>query len=274
VRVTGRREFLERAALAAAGLVAPGTAAARGGVDVERITLALPSLHPAHDGIRVAQLSDIHVGARTAPSTIRAAIEAVQRFAPDLVALTGDYVSRHRSEVGGVAELLGGLPGPVLAVLGNHDHLVDARGTAAALRAHGYELIDNAWTTLRVRGEPLVVVGVGDLITGHADVERAFRGAPGQTPLVLAHGPRTADDLRRRGRPLACLSGHTHGGQVSLPIFTALAFRGFMNEPYLRGLFRLGQVRLYVNRGIGTHGAFRFGSSPEVTLVTLRSAPA
>jgi predicted MPP superfamily phosphohydrolase len=244
---------------------------ARGGVDVERVTLKVPSLHPAHDGLRVAQLSDIHVGPRTRPGTIRAAIEAVRRLEPDLVALTGDYVSRRKSEVGGVIDQLGGLPGPVLAVLGNHDHLVDANGTAAALRVHGYELIDNAWTTVRVRGEPLAVVGIGDLLTGNADVERAFRGAPEATPLVLAHGPRTADLLKRLDRPLACLSGHTHGGQVCLPFFTALAFGGFMNEPYLRGKFRVGKVSLYVNRGIGTHGGIRLGASPEVTLFELKA---
>jgi predicted MPP superfamily phosphohydrolase len=269
-----RRQFLKEAGLAAAALSLPALATAAADAPVaERVELTVPGLRPAHDGLRIAQLSDLHVGPRTPDALIRAALEAAARFQPDLVFLTGDFVSRRRSEVGRAREILGGLAGPTFAVLGNHDHWVDAGGTAAALRAQGYEVLQNAWTRIAVRGEPLAVVGVDDLLTRHADVGRAFRGVDDPAPLVLAHGPKTADQLRHLGRPLVCFSGHTHGGQIALPIFTTLAFR-LKDEPYLRGLYRVGDVQLYVNRGIGKTSSFRLDAAPEVTLATLRAAPA
>jgi predicted MPP superfamily phosphohydrolase len=220
----------------------------------------------------VVQLSDLHVGPRTPLSLIRAAIEEANRFEPDLVVLTGDFVSRRREEVQGVRDHLGGLGAPTLAVLGNHDVRVDPRGAAAALRSHGYEVLENAWTTLRLRGAPLTVVGVGDHLTRRDDVPAAVRGLPpgGPAPLVLAHGPRTAEKLAAVGRPALCLSGHTHGGQVNLPILTPLLLAS-IREPYARGLYQLGPVQLYVNRGVGMSGLpFRLNSPPEVTLATLR----
>jgi predicted MPP superfamily phosphohydrolase len=188
--------------------------------------------------------------------------------------LTGDYVCNDRREVGLVRELMGGLRSPTLAVLGNHDVLTDHRGTAAALRSLGYEVLENAWTRIRLRGAPLTVVGVGDGMTGEEDVDRAVDGLPRDAPpLVLAHGPRTADRLRRLGRPLVCLSGHTHGGQISLPLLTPMVFARVAGEPYVRGRYRLDGVQLYVNRGIGNSGVrVRINSPPEVTLVTLRAA--
>lgn len=274
----GRRGFLRGAAvLGAAGATGtlPALAAAGGETPTpEPVTFHVPGLDPAHEGLRVAQLSDIHVGPRTPTALIRAAIEEANRFRPDLVVLTGDYLSRSRAEVAGMREHLGGLRGPVVAVLGNHDVWVDPAGAAAALRGHGYEVLENAWTALRLRGVPLPVVGVGDHLTRRDDVLAATRGLPARGPaLVLAHGPRTADKLAALGRPALCLSGHTHGGQVNLPILTPLLLAS-IREPYARGLFRLGAVQLYVNRGVGMSGIpLRVNAPAEVTLATLRRAP-
>jgi predicted MPP superfamily phosphohydrolase len=276
--IFGRRRFLGGAvALGAAGAVGalPALAAEPGGAPVaESVTFDVPGLDPAHDGLRVAQLSDLHVGPRTSPATIRAAIAAANAFEPDLVVLTGDYVSRSRAEIEGMRVQLGGLRAPTVAVLGNHDVWVDPRGAAAALRGHGYEVLENRWTTLRLRGAPLAVVGVGDRMTRRDDVAAATRGLPprGSTPLVLAHGPRTADQLRALGRPALCLSGHTHGGQINLPLLTPLFFAS-IQEPYVRGHYRLGDVQLYVNRGVGMSGIrVRVNAPAEVTLATLRRA--
>ena len=135
-------------------------------------------------------------------------------------------------------------------------------------------MLENHWTEVRLRGAPLALVGVGDHMTGREDVARATAGLPaGRTPLVLAHGPRTADPLRGQGRPLVCLSGHTHGGQINVPILTSLFLAGVAGEPYLRGRYRLGKVQLYVNRGVGMSGVrMRINAPPEVTLATLRAA--
>jgi len=273
----GRRTFLRGTLAAGAAATFPAAAAAETPEPrAEAQEFLVPGLDPAHDGLRVAQLSDLHVGPRTPRETVQAAIAQANGFRPDLVVLTGDFLSSRRSELDAMREQLGGLAAPAVAVLGNHDHWVDARGAAEALRGHGYEVLENAWTTLRLRGAPLTLVGVGDHLTHHEDVEASFRGLPpGVAPLVLAHGPRTADTLRALGRPLLCLSGHTHGGQVNLPILTRLLVGGVAREPYLRGRFRLGAVQLYVNRGVGNSGIrVRVNCPPEVTLATLRAAPA
>ncbi|HSN92871.1 MAG TPA: metallophosphoesterase [Anaeromyxobacteraceae bacterium] len=273
----GRREFLAGTIAAGAAAAIPARASAARQVApavTETPTFLVPGLDPAHEGLKVAQLSDLHVGPKTPPGLVRAAIEEVNRFEPDLVALTGDFLSFRRSEVDTMRQLLGGLAAPTFAVLGNHDHWVDPRGAREALLGLGYEVIDNAWTTIRLRGAPLAVVGVGDLSTGNADVPLATRGLPPQgTPLVLAHGPSTADPLAALGRAALCLSGHTHGGQIAIPILTPLFVRAVLRERYVRGPYRVGPVSLYVNRGIGMSGLRTRVSCPaEVTLATLRAA--
>lgn len=271
-----RRGFLKgAAALGAVGATGglPAAALAREGAPrTERVEFGIPGLDPAHDGLRVAQLSDLHFGHKTPLALIRAALEVANRFQPDLVVLTGDFLTRRRDEVRALRENIGGLAAPTVAVLGNHDVWVDPAGAAAALRRHGYEVLENAWTTVRLRGAPLRLVGVGDHLTRREDVLASLRGLPerGSTPLVLAHGPRTADKLSALGRACLCLSGHTHGGQVNLPVVTRLLLAS-MREPYARGLYRLGPVQLYVNRGVGNSGiSVRVNSPPEVTLATLR----
>jgi predicted MPP superfamily phosphohydrolase len=273
----GRRRFLRSAALAgAAGAVAllPSESEAQVAPPRrEQVTFDVPDLDPAHDGLRVAQLSDLHVGPRTPEAVVRAAVEEANAFQPDLVVLTGDYLSRSRRELDAMRAQLGGLRAPTVAVLGNHDVWVDPEGATEVLQEHGYEVLENAWTSVRLRGVPLPIVGVGDHLTRRDDVARAFRGFSGPTPLVLAHGPRTADKLRALHRPLVCFSGHTHGGQINIPIFTPVLLSALAHEPYLRGRYALSDVQLYVNRGIGMSGLrMRFNSPPEVTLATLRRA--
>lgn len=274
----GRRRFLKGAVLvgatAAAGALPDAAAASENVPEPEQVTFVLPGLDPAHDGLRIVQLSDLHVGPKAVPGAARTAIEQANAFDPDLVVLTGDYVAHGKHDVDHVREHLGGVRAPVLAVLGNHDVWLDPAGTTAALHGHGYEVLDNAWTTLRLRGAPFTVVGIGDHLTGHDDVAKATRGLPprGATPLVLAHGPRTADRLASLDRPALCLSGHTHGGQITLPILTRLALL-VVNERYVRGKYQVGPVQLYVNRGVGMSGVrLRVNSPSEVTLATLRRA--
>jgi hypothetical protein len=272
-----RRQFLLGAgALAASGLVPTQARAgepADEAVSLDPLTLRVPGLDPAHDGLRVVQLSDIHVGALTPPARIRAAVEAANAFRPDLVVLTGDYLSRSKQGVALLSEQLRGLEAPTVAVLGNHDHRLDAPGTTAALEGLGYAVLRNQHTVLRLRGVPFSIIGVDDLVSGHADPARALAGAPEGSRLVLAHGPSTADLLRDAQTPLVVLSGHTHGGQVTLPIFTPLLSRLILGERFLRGLYRVGPVQLYVNRGVGNSvSRMRLNSAPEVTTATLRVA--
>jgi len=274
MRNLSRRDFLKGAlAVAGAGAVTPALASQEA-VRVEQRDVRVPGLHPAHDGLRVAHLSDLHVGSLTPEECIRNAVTEANRLRADLVVMTGDYLTRERRGVGLMRELLAGIEAPTLATLGNHDRWVDARGAASALEALGYAVLENENTSLTLRGEPFTVVGIDDLKTHHADPARAVSGAAGGSRLYLAHVPRTADILAAWGEPCLLLSGHTHGGQVNIPLLVP-ALRWLAGEPYQSGLYRVGRVRLYVNRGVGNVGLpLRINAPPEVALLTLRTAPA
>jgi predicted MPP superfamily phosphohydrolase len=238
---------------------------------VERREFFLPDLDPAHDGLRIAHLTDIHVGRATPARRVLEAVAQANDFEPDLTVMTGDYLSHHERGLHLLREQLSGLRGPVAAVLGNHDHWVDADGAVSALSSFGYAVLRNQNTTLRLRGRPFTVVGIDDLVTGNADVARSFRGAPAGSRIVLAHVPRTAEHLQDQ-RASLCLAGHTHGGHINIPGLTKAVFRR-LSEHYLAGRFHVQQTQLYVSRGIG--GAvwpFRVNAPPEVTLITLRAA--
>ena len=122
---------------------------------LERCEFMLPDLDPAHDGLRLVQLTDVHVGRATPARRVRAAVMQANAFEPDLVVMTGDYLSHAERGVPLLREQLAGLMAPVVAVLGNHDHWVDADGAASSLEAMGYSVLRNQHTTLELRGAPL-----------------------------------------------------------------------------------------------------------------------
>lgn len=233
-------------------------------------------LDPRHDGVRIAQLSDLHVGRLTPEAHVRAAIETANAAAPDLVVLTGDYVCWRRHEVELARHQLAGLRAPrVLAVLGNHDYFTWSRGVVDALAGNGYEVLRNQATVARVRGAPLAVVGVDDPITRHDDLDAAFAGAPARaTRVVLCHAPEPGPALAARGADLV-LSGHTHGGQIYLRGVTDRIMRR-AGMTYRRGLYEVGpRSTLYVTPGVGFSGVTRRvgeGTHAEVAVLTLRAA--
>jgi hypothetical protein len=257
---------------AAVALAAPTDAVALSRPVLDEVTFTLPDLHPAHDGLRVVQLSDIHVGWLTPREYIRFAIDAANAFNPDLVVLTGDYLCFSRSGVDLMKEQMGGLHAPTVAVLGNHDWWSDADGAIRVLNGHGYAVLRNDHVSIPLRGEPFTVIGVDDERTNHADPARAFAFAPKVSRLVLAHTPRTARYAVDNKEPVLVLAGHTHGGQIKLPGVTWVIVHGFMHEQWFRGYYKVGQTQIYVNRGLGNSGIpLRVDAPPEVTLMTLRS---
>ena len=236
----------------------------------------IAGLDPRHDGVRIAQLSDIHVGNMTPASHVRAAIDVANQASPDLIVLTGDYVCwrRHEAELAG--DQLGGLRAPrVLAVLGNHDYFTHGAGVRAALERNGYEVLRNRTTIADVRGAPLAVVGVDDPVTRHDDLDAAFAGAPERgTKLVLCHAPDRGPALAARGADLV-LSGHTHGGQIYIKGITDRIMKR-VGLHYRRGMYAIGErTQLYVTPGVGFSGVTRRvgeGTDAEVAVLTLRAA--
>jgi hypothetical protein len=240
---------------------------------VDEVELVVPGLDPAHDGVTIGQLSDIHVGSHTPDGRIIGAVQVLNERRPDLVVLTGDYVTRRGDPLERVPELLGALEGEVYAVLGNHDHWTDAFTIKRDLGRVGFCVLQNEHTVTRLRGAPFTIVGIDDGVTRRADAARALRGAAGSR-LVLAHAPPTAEALPP-GAGLPVLSGHTHGGQMYLGGLTEGIFSS-AGQPYVRGHYDVGGNSLYVNRGLGFgRGSplVRVGSEPEVSVITLRRAP-
>ena len=231
----------------------------------------VPGLDPAHDGLRVAHLTDLHVGMLTPDRKILRAIAQAAAARPDLIVMTGDFVCYAPRFVGRLAELVRGISAPVYAVLGNHDYWTDGEGVRRALERNGYAVLLNGHSEITLRGAPLTVVGIDDAITGHADSRRAFRGVrPHGSRLVLTHVPSMADAAARHGAGLI-LAGHTHGGHVNIPKVTAGIAARFGNR-YLAGFYRVGESLLYVNRGVGSSSIpIRAGAPSEVAVFTLRA---
>lgn len=235
-------------------------------------------LDPRHDGVRIAQLSDIHVGHLTPRQHVRSAIDSANAANADLIVLTGDYVCWKREEVAQAGEQLAGLQAPrVLAVLGNHDYFVHGNGVRLALERNGYEVLRNQTTIASVRGAPLAVVGVDDPVTRHDDLDAAFAGAPQKVNrVVLCHAPDRAPKIAERGADLV-LSGHTHGGQMYVKGITDRIMKR-VGLNYRRGMYEVGtaqKAQLYVTPGIGFSGItrrFGEGTHAEVAVLTLRAA--
>lgn len=238
---------------------------------LHRYRVPVYGLDPAHDGLKIAHLSDLHVGILTSHRFIRAAVEMAQAERPDLVVLTGDYVCYSPRFVGQFGEIVSGFDVPTVCVLGNHDYWTDAHGVMDVLTHQHYTVLRNQHTRLQVRGAPLTVIGLDDAVTGQADVTRAFRGVhAGDSRLVLSHVPSMIDPVAERGSALV-LSGHTHGGHVQIPKLTESLFRK-LGTPYLKGFYRVGDSLLYVNCGIGSSSVpIRAGAPSEVAIFTLHA---
>jgi hypothetical protein len=220
-------------------------------VNNERIWLdALPS---AFHGLRIVQISDIHHGLFLPEKWLSQAVHQANWLKPDIIALTGDFVTYSKRNIGPAAELLGRLRARygVFAVLGNHDFRVDADAITQALRWQRIDVLRNRHVTLWFGGESIYLAGVDDYGYG-ADLRRAMRGVPRDAATVLlAHNPRVIH-LASRNNVSLVLSGHTHGGQVNLPLLGTVYGRSPERLRYKIGWDRMGATQIYVSRGIGT----------------------
>jgi predicted MPP superfamily phosphohydrolase len=250
---------------AAAGLVAHGAFYERLALRTVRATLPVAGLRPAHEGLRVGFLTDLHHSQFVSQADIARAVDLLLDARPDLVVLGGDYVSnRNRRYMRPCAEALAPLEAPhgVFAILGNHD---DEREMPAALTARGFEVLKDDRTERSVRGEPLVLAGIQFWTKQPREVARVV-GRSAETTLLLAHDPRRLTEAAALAVP-AVLSGHTHGGQVVLPGLGAIAARRFA---HLAGLAEQGDTSLFVSRGIGTvYVPVRIACPPDVAILTL-----
>lgn len=282
-----RRAFLRKVATAGFGVAAVGTgygaSEAYGDPGITRMDLAFPDLPPGLDGLKLVQLSDLHIGPMLGPPTVARWRVLTDREAPDLLLITGDLVDSMPGEVAPFIESFGNFPAPLgcFAILGNHDYFTDPRPIWKDLGDAGFHCLENANRLVKRNGALLAVIGISDSMASNGRFRGvhfgdgpmpniAVQGIPdGAWRLCLSHRPSNWDLAVQTGARLT-LSGHTHGGQVNIiPGVSSARMMG----PYTRGLFDENGFKLYVSRGLGVVGIpMRLGAPPEIVVITLRTA--
>jgi len=218
--------------------------------------------------LRIAHLTDQHVGRVTPMEVQRTAVAMTNAEKPDLILLTGDFVCHSQLYLDDLTELVRGFKAPVIAVLGNHDHWSGANEVQQALERGGVEVLRNRNTTITLGHERLQVVGLDDAYTGHARRDEAVKGLRRDLPSIgMSHIAEEADGLWRHGVPLV-LSGHTHGGQVTLARLHELAVGMIAGHKYVHGLY--GSRRRPGAHGDEPNGAVYVGAGIGAAIVPLR----
>jgi uncharacterized protein len=282
-----RRKFLYTGGIAAGGVAISGGWGflESDHPEVIRLEIPLARLPHAFDGFTIAQLSDFHYESHFSVVPTRKAVEIVNSLHPDLIVLTGDFVTvpffdgspgnrrrfAHTAEP--CARILQDLQAPMgrFAVLGNHDANSDPARVVRALRDHHLPVLMNRSVPLERGSDRIWLAGVDDVLEGRPDVGLALENIPTpETTILLAHEPDFADEASLNPVDLQ-LSGHSHGGQVWIPGIGA-PWLPPLGRRYPRGLYKVGNLTLYTNIGLGTIRApIRLNCPPEITLITLRS---
>lgn len=278
-----RRTFLvgSGAVLAAGGMALYSSEIARHEISVVTQTIPIRQLPPAFEGLRIVQISDIHFDEYTEPAFVRRIVARVNALNPDLLLLTGDFVSygplprSFGAQCAPLcAEVLRGLTCPLrYAVMGNHDTVVGVPIVIEALSQVGIPTLLNNYVAIEREGQRIWLCGVADPASSNPDLYYAVPPRPDGPVILMAHAPDYADTVifHPHGHIVdLMLSGHSHGGQVRLP-FVGPVILPPMGRKYVEGLFRLERMQLYVNRGIGAVGLpFRLNCPPEITVFTLQ----
>jgi uncharacterized protein len=278
-----RRKFIRLAVAAGAGGLAADTLFVEPNLPrVVRKDIGLRRWPSLLDGFTIAVLSDFHYDPYFSVHPIHASISMVNALRPQLIVLTGDFVSVPNfgePEPGAAAaepcaQLLRKMQAPhgLWAVMGNHDIGTDVDRVTSALRAEGIQVLANQSTPIESNGGRFWLSGVDDVIGGTVDLDAALHNIPAsEATVLLVHEPDYADRVARHPVDLQ-LSGHSHGGQVRIPFIHPL-FLPDLARKYIWGLYKIGGLTLYTNAGLGTvELPIRFNCPPEITLLTIRRA--
>lgn len=240
--------------------------------EITRHEVAIANLPASFDGYRIAFLTDTHVASFMRRDFYRAVVAKANAFDPDLVLLGGDFVTWERHIPLMAEVLLTDLQARdgIYAILGNHDYWANPKAVMEAMTARGVQFIVNRSVAIR-RGEEMIsLLGIDEAYRGHPDLDAAFAGTDPNLPcLGLSHHPDIVDRLD--GRKLDLLvCGHTHGGQIRFPFFGSVIVPSKHESRYASGFQRVGDVLMYVSRGIGAIPPVRILCRPELATFTLR----
>lgn len=274
----GRREFLAQVLAGGAGvfglaLSGWGVWSAIRPVEVKRVGIQLKKLPDALSGLRLVQLSDMHVGLTIGREFVQDVVRKVNALEPDVVAITGDLIDGSVEELGDAVAPLGELRAKLgtYFVTGNHEYYSGADPWLAFLGRLGVRVLRNERVELSKNGETIHIAGVDDWSAqrfghGHgADMARAMEARDPSKPVVLlAHQPVQFDEACTHGVDLQ-ISGHTHGGQIF-----PFGFLTRLVQPFVSGLHRRGDSQIYVSSGTGYWGPpMRIAAPAEITLIEL-----
>lgn len=226
------------------------------------------------DGLRIAVLSDIHIGSNFIDDKkLHTIVERTNQLQPELVVILGDYMTKAHIQPEVFGPMLKGFNAPLgtYSVLGNHDSWFNTNSVRAGLEHNGIKVLENEVVQLNVRGTSLWLVGLADLWTRPQRVEETVaKGPEGQPLIALTHNPDIFPRLPERV-PLL-LAGHTHGGQVRFPFIGPVVGVSRYGDRYVRGHVFENNHHLFVTTGIGTSiMPVRFGVPPEIVLLTIKS---
>lgn len=279
-----RRKFVGNVAWSIAGI--PYLMAFKGltftvnDLKIFKETIYFENLMPGLDGLRIVQISDLHLGTFLSQEPLVKLMNIINKLSPDLIFITGDFVNFRQEELDNGHKLLTGLRAKygVYGCLGNHDHYMSDEDHAKLikrLKTTEIELLINEHKVLEINNTKLNIVGIDNLGTKQkfGDYDIAYKGVPQENfTILLAHDPKSWEShvVEKRKADLT-LSGHTHGGQVAIEFLGYdLSIAKAIYKHY-KGLYNAGSQYLYVNRGIGVSGPpIRLGINPEITLITLK----
>lgn len=238
-------------------------------VEINHICIKISALPKRFEGFTIAQLSDIHHCKHVPVEFVRKCVRQVNALSPDIIALTGDFISDSDTYLSPVVEELSRLEARegIFAVPGNHDN---KELTLYTLSKRGIRLLINELVPLYRKNEYILIAGVDDLWLGTLDIDRTLRYSNGEPTIMLSHNPDIITAVKHKNVDFI-MAGHTHGGQISIPFVKPTVMFPQFDTPYMAGLFREGKTTLYVNKGIGTSTyPVRFFARPEISFFTLQ----
>jgi predicted MPP superfamily phosphohydrolase len=245
---------------------------------IETVHLKLPRLPHAFSGLRIAQISDIHMGSWMNLDRFQQVADLILAQKPDLLLITGDFLFGHNfneASKGDLKDLINVLSPlaaelPSFAVLGNHDYWTNSEAVREMLRACQITELTNTVFTLTRGSENLHLCGVDDVWEGNVRLEDVLSQLTDDSAaILLAHEPDFADTSAATGRFDLQVSGHSHGGQVVIPYYGP-PILPLLGQKYPSGLYKVGEMFQYTNRGVGTGMLpVRFNCPPEITLFIL-----
>ena len=276
-----RKSFLRKVIRSVGGLVGLGIGAGvygyaweRNALQIERLSVTLSGLPRSFAGTKLVHFSDVHLGHFLEPQDLQRIVDRIMAEQPDMICFTGDLVDEDTRVLALAVPILSQLQAPLgkYAVLGNHDYRArEQMAVRNAWAASGFEVLDNRNMPVTKNDEKLYIAGVDDVLHGSPNMRQALTAIPeGQTVILLAHEPDFADEAATYPVQLQ-LSGHSHGGQVRLPLIGHLLTPKLARK-YVQGMYRVGNhsMQVYTNRGIGTTILpVRFFCRPELTVLTL-----